>query len=633
VIALDIPWFLARGGSSRPDRPLADEESTMSEPNSDRAALPQPSPVPTDDALSEGGLRAPPGLSFWRKVWWWFDFLILVKIARLRFIGILLAIGIVIVKWDTLVSYYERWTRPAGAAAAASSDIEYYCPMHPSVIRDNPKDKCPICFMPLSKRKKGESTDEALLAGVVARVQLSPYRVVLGGIRTWKVDYVPLSKEITTVGYIEFNERELKHVAARVKGRLDELFVNQTGQLVHAGDYLASLYSPELLVTVQNLLDARRSGNADMLGNARERLNLLGISAEQIDDILKTGKANTHLKIRSPIDGHVIKKYVREGQYVDEGTPLYDIVDLSNVWVQAQVYEDDIGFLRDVHAPSRAAKPEDGIPVTALTRAFPSEPFQGKLTFVHPHVDQDTRTLTVRFELANPGHRLRPGMSATVKLRVPPKQLALFAKTLAEQWAMTSAVDTMAHVLGAPARAAPLAGIEPMLRDAGWQALLVRGLVLAVPESAIIDTGSQKIVYREESPGIYEGVKVELGPRLAGPEEVTFYPVLRGLEAGDRVVTAGSFLVDAETRLNPAAGSIYFGGTGLNKDSQSAATVRPSTPEDEEAKIKAVLGRMSAADRSLAMAQKFCPVNQDTLLGSMGPPVKVMIESQPVFLC
>src|SRR5262249_24747801 len=153
--------------------------------------------------------RAPPGLSSWRKVWWWFDFLILVKIARLRFIALLVAIGFVIVQWDTLVSYYERWTRPAGQETAASADVEYYCPMHPSVVRNNLKDKCPICFMPLSKRKKGEVTTEPLPAGVVARVQLSPYRIVLGGIQTWRVEYVPLTKEISTVGYVEFNEREL----------------------------------------------------------------------------------------------------------------------------------------------------------------------------------------------------------------------------------------------------------------------------------------------------------------------------------------------------------------------------------------------------------------------------------------
>src|SRR6266542_2450600 len=131
----------------------------------------------SSNADDEGGLHAPRGLTFGQKLWWWFDFLILVNLARLRFVAILIVIGLVVLKWDVLTAYYERWTRPESSKTAAS-DYEFYCPMHPTVIRDNPKEKCPICFMPLSKRKKGESTEEALPPGVVNRLQLSPYRVV-----------------------------------------------------------------------------------------------------------------------------------------------------------------------------------------------------------------------------------------------------------------------------------------------------------------------------------------------------------------------------------------------------------------------------------------------------------------------
>src|SRR3954465_15839529 len=113
----------------------------------------------------EGGLHAPPRLRGWQKVWWWFHLIILVNLARFRFIAILIVIGLIIMKWDTLTAYYDRWTRPASAAQAASSDVEYFCPMHPSVVRDNPKEKCPICFMPLSKRKRGTGQVEVLPAG------------------------------------------------------------------------------------------------------------------------------------------------------------------------------------------------------------------------------------------------------------------------------------------------------------------------------------------------------------------------------------------------------------------------------------------------------------------------------------
>ena len=557
--------------------------------------------VPAED---EGGLRAPPGLKGWRKAWWWFDFIILVKLARLRFIAVLAAIGVVITQWDLLFAYYDKWTRPASAAAAASSGLEWFCPMHPTVIRDNPKDKCPICFMPLSKRKKGETHEEVLPAGVVNRVQLSPYRVVLAGIHTTPVDYQLLSKEITAVGYVEFNERAVKNVSARVKGRIDTLNVNETGQMVDAGDVLASLYSPDLNVTIHNLLDAQKRGNRDMVESSRSRLQLLGISDDQIDDVLKTGKANSHLRIRSPISGHVIKKYVREGQYVDEGTPLYDIADLSTVWIQAQIYEDDLGFLpaEQAHKPGTQLF-TDPLPVTATTRAYQDEIFKGMLTFIYPHVDQQTRTVTGRFELNNPGHKLRPGTTATVQIKVPPREIPVLA----------SAVGSNSDVVKLD--------------------VLEQGLVLAVPETSVIDTGSQTIVYRQTLPGTFEGVKVALGPRMSGPDDVRFFSVLRGQVRGDVVVTDGSFLVDAETRLNPAAGSIYFGGSSGSKGSSGGSTVKPTTPEDTDAKINKALAMLPEEDRKPAEQQKFCPVLEDSRLGSMGVPVKLVIDGQPVFLC
>jgi membrane fusion protein, copper/silver efflux system len=559
---------------------------------------------PTHDDFrgdDEGGLRAPPGLTGWRKAWWWFDFIILVKLARLRFIAVLALIGIVITQWDLLAAHYDKWTRPANADAGPRGDVEWFCPMHPAVIRNNPKDKCPICFMPLSKRKKGDQHEEALPAGVVNRVQLSPYRVVLAGVQTSKVEYQPLSKEIKAIGYVEFNERGQKTVAARIAGRIDNLFVNETGQMVDAGDELASLYSPELVVTVNNMLEAKRAKNEKNLESSRRRLELLGISADQIDDILNSGKANTHLKIRSPIAGHVIKKYVREGQYVEEGTPLYDIADLSTVWIQAQVYEDDLEFLPVDQSHKQVRDEADRLPVVATTRAFADEPFYGTLAFVYPHVDEATRTVSVRFELKNPGHKLRPGSTATVSIKVPPGKLPMFAR--------------IAEAGGTPAE------------------MLEEGRALAVPETSVIDTGSQTIVYRETTPGVFEGVRVKLGPRMAGPHDVAWYPVLSGLNPDEEVVTSGSFLVDAETRLNPAAGSIYFGGSGGSKSGSSVTNVRPSTPEDEVAKLAAVLARLPEADRKLVAAQEYCPILTDNKLGSMGEPVKLVIEGQPVFLC
>ena len=576
--------------------------------------------------VDEGGLHAPPNLSLGGKIWWWFDFLILVNLARLRFIGILVLIGLVIVKWAVLVGYYDKWTRPARAEETAASDVEYYCPMHPTVIRDNAKEKCPICQMPLSRRKKSSGQDKGLPPGIVSRVQLSPYRIVLAGIKTSKVSHEPLFKKITTVGFVEFDERESKQVAARVKGRLDKLFVSETGEMVYKDQELASLYSPELVVTVENLLDAQRNHNAGALDNARDRLRLWGISEDQVKEILTTGKANTHLKIRSPIEGHVLKKYVKEGQYVDEGSPLYDIVDLAKVWILAQVYEEDMPFLPVHHrALTKEEAVKIGLPVSVTTRAFPGQPFDGNVTFVYPHVDQESRTILVRAELDNPGHKLRPGTSATVQLRVPSQKLDFLDKAWADNWLRETSLNIVGQALTGPGGNADLG---PFLRASVEKILLAQGLVLAVPDSAVIDTGSLRVVYREVPPGqyegveveagLYEGVEVELGPsmtRRQGGVEVAYFPVLRGLNPGDTIVTAGSFLLDAETRLNPAAGSIYLGGSSGSKPGTGRATIRPSTPANKEAKtkgeteeekaIRETLAQLPGADPQLAAAQRF----------------------------
>jgi Cu(I)/Ag(I) efflux system membrane fusion protein len=570
--------------------------------------------VPDD----EGGLHAPRELGPWGRVWWWIKFTLYVKTARLRFIAVLLAVGAVIAYWDTLRAYYEKWTRPVATHAAAAADLEFWCPMHPTVVRDHP-DKCPICGMPLSKRNKGEHTEEEPLPpGVISRVQLTPYRIALAGIQTSTVGFEHLRKEIRTVGFVEFDERKLARIPARITGksRIDKLFVNVTGQMVHKGDPLADLYSPELVVTVQNLLDAKASGNPALERVARDRLQLWGIAGDQIDAILKAGKPITHVMIRAPISGHIIRKYQVEGEYVEEGARLFDVADLSTVWVEAQVYEDELAFLKD------------GLDVVATTKAFPGREFPGKVSFIQPHLDAATRTLRVRYDIDNADHALRPGMYVTAKLEVPVVRFGGSRTALAENWCAELAADSAARVWAGSALSFASGGAVPLLRSAVARAALAHGLVLAVPESAVIDTGSRKIVYRQAEPGIYEGVLVQLGPRCGG-----FYPVLHGLEPGDKVAAVGSFLIDAETRLSGGFGSTFFGASGgPHGDSHTSDAVRPSMGQDEDAKVKAGLAKLSSADRKIAQAQKVCPVLRNPL-GAMGRPFKVMLDGQSVFLC
>jgi Cu(I)/Ag(I) efflux system membrane fusion protein len=566
-----------------------------------------------DQAATEGGLRAPPGLSVPGKIWWWFHFLILVKLARLRFLAVLALVGLVILKWDTLNAWYEKWNRPT----ASKSDREFFCPMHPQIVRDHP-DKCPLCGMPLSERHKSEENEtEVVPAGVVARVQLTPYRMALAGLETSEVSYQLLTKEIRTVGFVEFDERKLKRIPVRLTGksRIDKLYVNVTGQIVHEGDPLALLYNPDLVVTVQNLLDGQRSGNRDLERLSRERLRLWGIEEDQIKSILKTEKGSTHLVIRSPLTGHVIKKYQVEGGYVEEGSALYEVADLSTVWLEAQVFEDELAFLHK------------GLEVRATTRAFPDRIFRGRVAFVHPHLDAATRTLRVRIDMDNADHALRPGMYATVQLEVPTARLELFTRARAEDWRDETALEELG--LGALGGPAPGRGLRPLLQAALEQTLLKQRQVLAIPESAVIDTGSRQFAYREARPGVYDCLQVWLGPRSGD-----FYPVVRGLAAGDRVVTSGSFLVDAETRLSGGMAAAWLGtSTG-----PQAGQARPGSPsrstvqEDEAEVVQAALRKLSGADRKLAEAQKDCPV-LGTRLGAMGLPVKIVLKGRPVFLC
>jgi Cu(I)/Ag(I) efflux system membrane fusion protein len=294
--------------------------------------------------------------------------------------------------------------------------------MHPNVIRAEPAN-CPICGMPLSKRKKGEK--ETLPPGVTARVTLAANRVEQAGLQTVSVRHAPLTETITTVGQIGFDERRLARISSKTRGlaRVEKLLVNFTGTTVGAGEPLAELYSAELSQAVREVLVAQRRSaqptapgreGPDLVALAREKLGLWGITAEQVDRILATGRAEDRLPILSPIGGVVVRKNIVEGQYVSEGDPLFEIADLSRVWVQAQVFEDQLG------------KVSVGQEVEATVEAFPGETFKGTVAFIDPVLNPTTRTVGVRYDLENRDGRLRPGMFATVVLRTPIAEMPAF---------------------------------------------------------------------------------------------------------------------------------------------------------------------------------------------------------------
>ncbi len=538
----------------------------------------------------------------------WQKFRMVVKVVelRLRFIALMAATGLIFAYWDTLWNHYEKYTRPPGLAHAAASDTEFYCPMHPTVVQDSPST-CPICGMPLSKRKKGEK--QVLPPGVRSRVTLTSSRVEQAGVRTEDVAYMPLAETFTTVGYVESDERRHAHITSWAKGkaRVEKLYVNFVGQEVKAGEPLAELYSPELYSAAQELLTARRfaqraarpttaAGRAAMEDPDRlvrltiDKLKNWGVTQAQVDKILREGKADFRTLITAPVGGFVFEQFVVKGRYVEEGGDLFDVVDLSVVWVKAQVYEDQLARVRV------------GQDVEASVAGFPGEVFRGKVAFIDPRLDPTTRTTNVRYDLDNAGLKLKPGMFATVTLRTPVAQTPAYlarhpgasSRSLARLASLTKEEQKVCLVtnakLGSMGEPVPIEvegrklwmcceGCEPKLKGDSKRYLArlaapPRDAVLTVPESAVIDTGARKVVYVEAEPGVFEGREVVLGPRSGDR-----YPVLEGLAPGEKVAAAGSFLIDAETRLNPGAAGAGPADTPAPAPSRpTPRTAAPSVP-------------------------------------------------------
>lgn len=596
-------------------------------------------------------LPAPaPSVSKWQRTL----FILKAIEVRLRFIAVFVGIGLLMAYWTTIEAYWDRWTRPAVNAAASDAGSEYYCPMHPSVVRPSLEPNgavpsCPICGMPLSKRKKGEVP--ALPEGVLTRVQLSPERVQLAGVKTIAANYMPLTKEVRTVGYVQYDESSLAEIVTRVGGYLETLLVDKTFVNVDKGQPLAEIYSPDLYSGVQELLLAKRHNSNDLLESATRRLELLGVDEAEIAEILKGDNAQARLLIRSPLAGQIIEKNVVQGASVEPGTVLFRIADLSTVWIEADVFERDISFL---HV---------GQEIEATVDALAGKKFAGQISVIYPEVNPETRTNRVRVSVNNSELLLRPGMFTTVVVRTPMSSTEPYKTQIAKARQKPGPSDDKALIAFqkvCPVTGKPLgsmgdplkvslneqavficcAGCETPLRDntAKYFAMLApppEDAVLSVPEQAVIDTGTQKVVYVEREPGLFEGVEIELGPRTGG-----FYPVLSGLHAGDRVAAAGAFLLDAETRLNPAAASAYFGASGQSQDAgepssnsagQRQESGKKKAGELSEADLKEI-AKLPPADQELARTQRVCPVT-DEPLGSMGAPIKVVVDGEPIFLC
>lgn len=308
----------------------------------------------------------------------------------------------------------------------------------------------------------------------------------------------PLQREVRTVAQVTYDETRVATVALKVDGWVERLLVNETGQPVRRGEALLELYSPMLVSAEQELLVARRliadlasgtgsarAGAGDLLESARRRLGYWDVPAREVARLEETGVVSRTVTFAAPVNGVVVEKFVLTGQRVMAGEPLYKIADLGRVWLEGEVFERDLPAART------------GLVVMAEFAAMPGASRTGRITYVYPTLNPETRTGRIRVELANADHALKPGMYATIRFKAPTRE------------------------------------------------------VLSVPRSAVLATGERNIVFVEDSSGMFTPRLVRLGGSTDDRVEI-----IGGIVAGERVVASGTFLLDAESNLGAALGGM-----------------------------------------------------------------------------
>jgi Cu(I)/Ag(I) efflux system membrane fusion protein len=368
--------------------------------------------------------------------------------------------------------------------------------MHPQIRQTEP-GQCPICGMDLIPVEGSVETEED-----ARRVSLSQRAKILARIRTAEAQRLGSGRvERRLLGRVDYDERSLRTVTAWVGGRIDRLHVSTTGERVKRGQVIATLYSPEVYSAHEDLIQARqqfermqdgatpsaRLAAEAAFNAARDRLRLLGVPDGELRTMERADKPSERARIRTPFGGTVIERLATQGSYVETGSGLYRVANLSTLWVQLDAYESDLPLLKA------------GQEVRLRVEALPGEEFRGRVTFVDPVLDPQTRTARVRIEVKNQDRRLRPGMFVEASVR--------------------------SNGAGESGQEAPL----------------------VIPATAPLFTGRRSVVYveLEDAEGsTYEARVVTLGPRMG-----ELYPVLAGLDEGERVVVHGAFAIDADLQI------------------------------------------------------------------------------------
>jgi RND family efflux transporter MFP subunit len=329
-------------------------------------------------------------------------------------------------------------------------------------------------------------------------VQISAQRWQSIGVKVAEAQRKLVEDEIRATGSVAADERRLTYVQVRFSGYIQKVFADATYQYVRKGQPLCTIYSPDLVATEREYLVAKQnqrqvgqstvpgvaSGAASLLEAAAERLRQWGVPQKEIARLETTGRVQQELEVDSPVAGYITERNALPGVAVQPEMRLYSITDLSTVWVQAQVFQND---LERVKAGAQA---------TLAVNTYPGRTFTGRVDFIYPQLDMETRTAKVRVVFPNPGLQLKPGMFVNVALKVP------------------------------------------------------MGRQLVIPATGVLQSGTREIAFVERSDGYIEPREVQLGSR-AGDDFI----VLKGLKAGERIVTSANFLIDSESQLQAALGS------------------------------------------------------------------------------
>jgi membrane fusion protein, copper/silver efflux system len=363
------------------------------------------------------------------------------------------------------------------ADACPGSKVKFYRdPMGGPATSPVPKkDSMNMDYIPVCEDTAGEAP---------GTVKVSLDKVQRLGVRTEEVQQRTVSRAVRAFASLQFDERRQFVVAPKFSGWIEKLAVNATGDTVKVGQDLFDVYSPELNILQQQWRVAGRSADAT------DKLRYLAFPEAALEKLRRGDPPSRTVVFPSPVAGTVIDKIAVEGMHFQPGDALFRIVDTSNMWVMAEVYEQDLAFVKV------------GDTARVTVNAWPGESFDGKVTFIYPTIGKESRTARLRIEVANPDGRLRADMAATVDITTP-----------------------------------------------------LDGSHVAVPESAVIDSGRRRVVLVERGEGHYEPRPVKLGARVPG-----WVQVLDGVKPGERVVTQATFLIDAESNIRAALAAFDQGG-------------------------------------------------------------------------